>query len=83
MPTADQPTGNTGTDRHQWYVPSWLEVPGLPVFEVIDTRSAQGHLGHRPKQVRVAGLVPFHGHARDGLLRGAWAMRTLCDARAA
>jgi formylmethanofuran dehydrogenase subunit E len=69
MPTADQ-----------WYVPSWLEVPGLPVFEVIDTRSAQGRLDHRPKRVRIADLVLFHGHACDGLLRGAWAMRALCDA---
>jgi hypothetical protein len=79
MSNADQSTGNTGTGRHQWYVPAWLEVPGLPVFEVIDTRSAQGRLDHRPKCVTVADLVLFHGHACDGLLRGAWAMRALCD----
>ncbi len=79
MPAADQPAGGTGTGRHQWYVPAWLEVPGLPVFEVIDTRSAQGRLDHRPKRVTVADLVLFHGHACDGLLRGAWAMRALCD----
>jgi hypothetical protein len=80
MPAADQPAGSTGTGRRQWYLPAWLEVPGLPVFEVIDTRSAQGRLDHRPKRVTVADLVLFHGHACDGLLRGAWAMRALCDA---
>jgi formylmethanofuran dehydrogenase subunit E len=66
--------------RPQWYVPAWLEAPGLPAFEVIDTRSAQGRLDHRPKTVTVADLVLFHGHACDGLLRGAWALRALCDA---
>jgi formylmethanofuran dehydrogenase subunit E len=60
-------------------VPSWLDVPGLPSFEVIDTRSAQGRLDPRPKTVTVADLVLFHGHACDGLLRGAWAFRALAD----
>lgn len=54
----------------RWYVPSWLDVPGLPTFEVIDTRSAQGRLEHRPKTITVADLVLFHGHACDGPLRG-------------
>ena len=61
-------------------MPAWLEVPRLPVFGVIDTRSAQGRLNPRPKTVTVADLVLFHGHACDGLLRGVWAMRALCDA---
>jgi len=74
---ADRPTG---TPRGRWYVPAWLDVPGLPSFEVIDTRSAQGRLDPRPKTVTVADLVLFHGHACDGLLRGVWAMRALADA---
>jgi formylmethanofuran dehydrogenase subunit E len=65
--------------RNRWYVPAWLDVPGLPGFEVIDTRSAQGRLDPRPKKVTIADLVLFHGHACDGLLRGAWAMRALAD----
>jgi len=65
--------------RAPWYVPAWLDVPGLPTFEVIDTRSAQGRLDPRSKTVTVADLVLFHGHACDGLLRGAWAMRALAD----
>ena len=60
-------------------MPAWLEVPDLPRFEVIDTRSAQGRLELRPKTVTVADLVLFHGHACDGLVRGVWAMRALAD----
>jgi hypothetical protein len=73
------PEGVTSTERDHWYVPAWLDVPGLPAFEVIDTRSAQGRLDRRPKTVTVADLVLFHGHACDGLLRGVWAMRALAD----
>ena len=71
--------GATSTERGRWCVPAWLDVPGLPAFEVIDTRSAQGRLERRPKTVTVADLVLFHGHACDGLLRGVWAMRALAD----
>ncbi len=81
MTAAEQPPApRPAAGRREWYVPAWLDVPGLPVFEVIDTRSAQGRLDVRPKTVTVADLVLFHGHACDGLLRGAWAMRALCDA---
>jgi formylmethanofuran dehydrogenase subunit E len=65
--------------RSRWYVPAWLDVPGPPSFEVIDTRSAQGRLDPRAKTVIIADLVLFHGHACDGLLRSAWAMRALAD----
>jgi formylmethanofuran dehydrogenase subunit E len=67
------------SDRDRWYVPAWLEAPGLPSFEVIDTRSAQGRLDPRPKRVTVADLVLFHGHTCDGLVRAVWAMRALAD----
>ncbi|MGC8463150.1 MAG: hypothetical protein ACP5P9_05725, partial [Acidimicrobiales bacterium] len=56
------------SDGGRWYVPAWLDVPGLPTFEVVDTRSAQGRLEVRPKTVTVADLVLFHGHACDGLV---------------
>ena len=74
-----QPDTAAAVANARWYVPAWLEVPGLPAFQVIDTRSAQGRLDPRPKTVTVADLVLFHGHACDGLLRGVWAMRALCD----
>jgi len=78
--TPDDPSGHRErVSERDWYVPAWLEDPGLPSFEVIDTRSAQGRLDPRPKTVTVADLVLFHGHACDGLLRGIWAMRALAD----
>jgi len=74
-PTHPDPTG-TG-----WYAPDWLdEAVALPQFEVIDARSAQSRLDLRPKTVTIADLVLFHGHACDGLLRGAYALRALADA---
>lgn len=60
--------------------PDWLdEAVDLPSFEVIDTRSAQGRLDEVPKRVTVGDLIRFHGHACDGLLRGASAFRALAD----
>jgi formylmethanofuran dehydrogenase subunit E len=62
------------------YSPDWLDAAvDLPEFSVLDTRSAQGRLDDRTKIVTVADLILFHGHACDGLLRGAYAMRALAD----
>jgi hypothetical protein len=62
------------------FVPDWLEeAVALPSFEVIDTRSAQGRLDVRRKPVTMRDLILFHGHACDGLLRGAYALRALAD----
>ncbi len=67
-------------DGRSWLVPYWLgEAVDLPHFEVIDTRSAQGRLEKRSKTVTIADLILFHGHACDGLIRGAYAMRALAD----
>jgi len=77
-PTSDTPSPDPAGSA--WYVPSWLDdAVALPQFEVIDTRSAQGRLDPRPKIVTVADLVLMHGHACDGLLRGAYALRALGD----
>ena len=63
-----------------WYVADWLEEARLDlVFDVRDTRSAQGRLEMHVKRVTLDDLVLFHGHACDGLLRGAYAMRVLGD----
>ncbi|MGC8510935.1 MAG: formylmethanofuran dehydrogenase subunit E family protein [Acidimicrobiales bacterium] len=63
-----------------WYVADWLEEARRRlVFEVRDTRSAQGRLETHVKRVTLDDLVLFHGHACDGLLRGAYAMRALGD----
>ena len=67
-------------DATSWFVPPWLEdAVDLPTFLVLDTRSAQGRLERRPKGVSVADLILLHGHACDGLLRGAYALRALFD----
>ena len=64
----------------RWYVPAWLdEAVALPRFEVIDTRSAQGRLDGRGKNVTIADLALFHGHLCDGLVRAAYALRALGD----
>ena len=61
-------------------MPAWLdEAVALPSFEVIDTRSAQGRLDNQRKTLTIRDLVLFHGHACDGLLRGAYALRALAD----
>jgi hypothetical protein len=76
------PASSPYEDKHagNWFVPAWLdEAVALPSFEVIDTRSAQGRLDPRPKTVTIADLMLFHGHACDGLLRGAYAFRALGD----
>lgn len=78
-PTEERAAPQSTEPGRYWYVPPWLQVPGLPSFEVIDTRSAQGRLEARPQTVTLADLVLFHGHACDGLLRGVWAMKALVD----
>jgi hypothetical protein len=66
--------------KDAWYVADWLEEARRRlVFEVRDTRSAQGRLETHVKRVLLDDLVLFHGHACDGLLRGAYAMRALGD----
>jgi formylmethanofuran dehydrogenase subunit E len=72
-------TDRDPSDRTPWSIAAGLDAPGLPSFAVMDTRSAQGRLDHRVKTVTIADLVQFHGHACDGLVRAAWAMRALFD----
>ena len=75
-----QATQGSNRIDDRWYVPQWLdEALQLPSFYVIDTKSAQGRLDIRPKKVAMGDLILFHGHACDGLIRGAYAMRALGD----
>jgi formylmethanofuran dehydrogenase subunit E len=69
----------TISERLPWSLAPWIEEAALPIFAVLDTRSAQGRLDPRVKTVTVGDLVLAHGHACDGLLRGVWAMRALAD----
>lgn len=75
---AGRPPEGGQPEDPRWDVPSWLaEAPDLPRFQVLDTRSAQGRIETRTKTVTVADLILFHGHACDGLLRGAYAFAAL------
>ncbi len=77
--TAQVMTSGEHSGRVTWSIAQWLDDAEMPIFEVLDTRSAQGRLDVRVKTVTVADLVLAHGHACDGLLRGVWAMRALFD----
>ena len=75
---AERAPGGEQRQDPRWDVPSWLaEAADLPRFQVLDTRSAQGRIETRTKTVTVADLILFHGHACDGLLRGAYAFAAL------
>ncbi len=77
--TPQTPSRQSDAAAPRWHLADWLGDAELPIFEVLDTRSAQGRLDRRAKTVTVADLVLAHGHACDGLLRGVWAMRALAD----
>jgi formylmethanofuran dehydrogenase subunit E len=78
---SESPSFSERESGHSAHVdPAWLaEAVALPTFEVLDSRSAQGRLDIHAKTVTVGDLIHFHGHACDGLLRGAYAMRALAD----
>jgi formylmethanofuran dehydrogenase subunit E len=46
----------------------------LPTFEVRDTESSHGRYAERTKTITCKDLAKFHGHACDGLFRGALAL---------
>jgi formylmethanofuran dehydrogenase subunit E len=62
------------------YWPSWAERAELPVFDVLDTESSLGRYAQATKRITVHDIVKFHGHACDGLFRGAFALRFALDA---
>lgn len=44
------------------------------VFRVLDTESSHGRYSKEYKEIRFEDIVKFHGHACDGLYRGAYAL---------
>ncbi|OLZ11217.1 formylmethanofuran dehydrogenase subunit E family protein [Sulfobacillus thermosulfidooxidans] len=58
----------------EWYWPKWAAEAELPVFRVRDTESSHGRYADDVKWITVKDLVKFHGHACDGLFRGAFAL---------
>lgn len=61
-------------DPADGYWPAWAEAADLPTFRVRDTESSHGRYSTALKVITVKDLVKFHGHACDGLFRGALAM---------
>jgi len=58
-----------------WYWPEWAaHANRLPMFQVRDTESSHGRYADGVKTITVKDLVKFHGHACDGLFRGATAL---------
>ncbi len=58
----------------EWYWPQWAADASLPEFLVRDTESSHGRYATGTKTIIVKDLVKFHGHACDGLFRGASAL---------
>ncbi len=57
-----------------WYWPEWAANANLPRFVVRDTESSHGRYADQVKCITLKDLVKFHGHACDGLFRGAIAL---------
>ncbi|MGC8487404.1 MAG: formylmethanofuran dehydrogenase subunit E family protein [Clostridia bacterium] len=67
--------GRTSADNApEWYWPRWAAQAQLPSFQVRDTESSHGRYAKSTKTVTCKDLVKFHGHACDGLFRGAVAL---------
>ena len=67
-------TEEIGDNGETWYWPEWAASASLPPFQVRDTESSHGRYAQRAKTITFKDLVKFHGHACDGLFRGASAM---------
>jgi formylmethanofuran dehydrogenase subunit E len=57
-----------------WYWPTWARDGPWPRFWVRDTESSHGRYAEAAKCITFKDLVKFHGHACDGLFRGAVAL---------
>ena len=72
---------STADRAPEWYSPAWLtNSPFSPEFELLDTESALGRYAPMGKRVTLKDLVKFHGHACDGLVQAACALRLALDA---
>jgi formylmethanofuran dehydrogenase subunit E len=57
-----------------WYWPTWAASVEWPRSFVRDTESSHGRYASGTKCITLKDLVKFHGHACDGLFRGAVAL---------
>lgn len=73
--------GASSADRTpEWYAMDWVvNSPYSPEFEVLDTESAFGRYAPMTKTITLKDLVKFHGHACDGLVQAAMALKLALD----
>ena len=63
-----------------WYAMDWvLNAPYSPVFYVWDTESALGRYAPMTKTITLKDLIKFHGHACDGIIQAAAALKVATD----
>ncbi len=69
--------GASAADRApSWYAMEWVAGSKYsPEFEMLDTESALGRYAPMTKTITVKDLVKFHGHACDGLVQAAPALK--------
>jgi len=64
------------SDTVEWYYFDWLtDAPEAPVFQVRDTESSLGPYADLHKIITMKDIVKMHGHACDGLVTAACAMK--------
>lgn len=69
------------SEAAEWYYFDWLaDAPQAPRFRVLDTESSLGPYATRYKVITLKDLVKMHGHACDGLVTAACAMKVGLDA---
>lgn len=62
-----------------YHVPWLRDAPYTPAFAVLDTESSLGPYATTPKRIEVVDLVRMHGHACDGLVVAACALKLGLD----
>ena len=63
-----------------WYAMDWVAGSKYsPEFEVLDTESALGRYAPMSKTITLTDIIKFHGHACDGLIQAAAAIRLALD----
>ncbi len=64
----------------EWYYFDWMaDAHFAPVFQVRDTESSLGSYAAQTKTITMKDLVKMHGHACDGLVTAACAMKVGLD----
>ena len=73
--------GASSADRSpSWYAMEWaVNSKYSPEFELLDTESALGRYAPMTKTITMKDLIKFHGHACDGLVQAAAALKLALD----